>query len=167
MANSMETNWTVLHRKSLGAQNGRDIRLTYDLGGQHWLGFRQENTEEAGETWLNVPVSPDRLRRVVTGEMPPGHVAGNADYLLVSQEESRWTKKYRLVAHHLTDEAGNYPDIPFRETLQHNLAFDEAEFNTWMEETSALPDPFWAKAREETPAPETPEPGGAKPGGTE
>ena len=93
--------------------------------------------------------------------------AGNADYLLVSQEKSRWTRKYRLVAHHLTDEEGNYPDIPCWETLQHNLAFDEAEFNTWMKETSALPDPFWAKAREETPAPETPEPGGAKPGGTE
>ena len=36
----------------------------------------------------NVPVSTGRLRRTLEGRIPVRHIAGNADYIVISQERN-------------------------------------------------------------------------------
>ncbi len=161
MANAMEISWTRLHEKRLGERDGVEIELRYDLGGQHWLCFRQENEEGAGdgtdvtEVWTNLPLSPDRLRRALAGNMPLGHAAGNADYLMVHRRKNGWTQSATLVAAY---RAETQPmDIPEFMTMG-TLDFPGETFERWMEETADLPDPFIPERREQEPGPDEPSP---------
>ena len=163
LTNTLEISWTRLHGKELGERDGLEIQLTYDLGGQHWLCFRQadedgaEDGTDVTEVWTNLPLSPDRLRRVLAGNMPLGHAAGNADYLMVHRQKNGWTQSATLAVMH---RAENPPlDMPEFMTMG-TLDFPVETFERWMEETAALPDPFMPERREQEPGPDEPGPEG-------
>ena len=109
------------------------------------------------EVWANLPLSPDRLRRALAGNMPLGHAAGNADYLMVHRRKNGWTQSATLVAAY---RAETQPmDIPEFMTMG-TLDFPGETFERWMEETAELPDPFMPERREQEPAPDEPGPEG-------
>ena len=155
MTTETRINWTVLHEMPIETPEEPEKRLRYDLGGQHWLCFREEDQDD-NQVWTNVPVSPGRLRRTLEGRIPVRHIAGNADYIVISQERNGRNLSVLLTAPYREEEsqkAAGPPDMAGVMQMGKLQARGET-FARWMEETAALKDRFW---------PEWPPEGGAQP----
>ena len=138
------TSWTTTLTKDLDEQVfNMPARLVYDLGGQHWLSFQQKDG-----SWLNIPVSPLRLRRTLNGQLPVSHIAGNADYLIVTNQDV-WPNHHMMhPGHDNLDELGFITDLQLLEHRWEDLPGNLANeiFEEWMRQTSMVPDPLWPQA---------------------